>query len=170
MSGWRVLLLPMVAAGLLLAIVTPAGSSAVRRGDPGGRILSQLERIHTAIPADAAEIQTQSQEPVWISSCSDEYLKKGWSSIDYGISFASQQTRSKVLAEVTHKMRDLGWGQRFNVAGGSWAWKRRLTTGNSARASISYFVSPQGGPPFFPAWSISATAIPPRPIGECAGG
>jgi hypothetical protein len=166
MSAWKVLLLPLVTAGLLLAIVTPAGSSRARSGDPGGRILSQLEAIHRAIPADSAELEIESQEPIWISSCSDEYLKKGWSSINYAISFASQQTRSKVLAEVTNKMKDLGWGKRFNVPGGSWAWKRRLPTGNSARASISYFVGPWGAPP----WSISATAVPPRPVGECAGG
>jgi hypothetical protein len=144
MSAWRVLLLPMVAAGLVLAIVTPAGSSAVRKGNPGGRILSQLEKIHSAIPADATEMQTRSQEPVWISSCSDQCLKKGWSPVNYGISFASQQARSKVLAEVTNKMRDLGWGSRVNVPGGSWAWKRRLPTGKAPKLRLPTLLEREG--------------------------
>jgi hypothetical protein len=79
-------------------------------GDPGGTILHQLLSVRTAIPPEATRIHQLGQEPMWISSCSDATLRKGWSIVQFYITFTWHGSIGKLENYAKKQMTALHWG------------------------------------------------------------
>jgi hypothetical protein len=154
------LVLAVVVTGVVVRVINywPLGS-----GDPGGVRLAQLGALKDVLPPGSTVIAAGGQEPAWIGSCRDEYFHKGWTAVVYWAEFRpTAPSDLVVLREVDRAMVRRGWVPTL-VSGGNRSWTRVLPSGSKAKVALTPPVS-------LTPWSLTASATPAAPIGECGGG
>jgi hypothetical protein len=174
----------LAAAVVVVAGVTSACDSthvagrSSSSGDPGGTILSHLLAVRSAIPPGATRIRQLGQEPMWISSCSDATLRKGWSIVQFYIAFTWHGSLGKLENYAKKKMTALHWGfvstsqdSGLSPFSNSPAENISMTWNDGSGKvylSISQPVRHKSGDPI-PA-EFNGGAPPVRPVGFCGGG
>jgi hypothetical protein len=126
--------------------------------DPGGRILTALKSIETAIPGEAIDVTRQYAEPHW-DSCGGREETAGWSSVTVVITFRTDMSHDSLLQYASERLNAAGWsdsGPSSNRLGPTGGWIQSLTDGTSARAQLS--PSTTDGATIV--WQLTATAPP----------
>jgi len=121
--------------GLAIAAATVVGLlAAVSQGerhpggDPGGRILGDLELAGAAIPPDAVVISRDERDAKWVSC--EGAPGSGWTDIGVSIRFSTSRSRNQLGDRISGQLSDRGWQLDTPVAdaaGGPQArWSRPL--------------------------------------------
>jgi hypothetical protein len=156
---WR---LVAIAAGCLLLAI--AGYAIVRwtshgDPDPGGRILSALKSIESAVPDSATAVTRQYAEPHW-DSCDGREGTFGWSSIAVILTFRTGMPADSLLPYVSGPMEAADWSKTDTLSspmGPGQDWARTLADGTHAMASLTPGTIDNGATII---WEFSAYAAP----------
>jgi len=127
--------------------------------DPGGRILTALRSIESAVPTGATDVRTQDAEPLW-DSCDGRPGTEGWSVISVDIEFRDDRDGRVLLDDVADRMTEAGWapgGTGTSPLGPSESWTRTLDDGTVAHGSLSPGTRDDGVSII---WFLTATAPP----------
>jgi hypothetical protein len=131
-------------------------------GDPGGKTAGEILALRAVLPPGSTSVTTEANEPVWIGSCDDEFLKKGWSSLSAWINFNSPWPEEKTQEYIDRQMSERGW--RYGSQGaadGPLGWQKTLATG---LGSVQLTSGPGRS------WQLEGVAPPAPPVGLCGGG
>jgi hypothetical protein len=112
-------------------------------GDPGGRVLHQLQPAAQAIPSDAHVIYRYDLEPKW-DSCDGRQGTFGWDNVIVQIHFESRTPTIALVGNADKTLRRLGWSQQYYTNGQA-GWRKQLANGSVANAQLSNVVPGQGG-------------------------
>jgi hypothetical protein len=156
--GRIVLLVVVVVAlgGIALWWATSTSGS----GDPGGRVLSQLTPVVSAIPPTAHTTYVWKQEPHQ-DSCDGIAGSQGWSQVVVQSAFTWQGSAQALAAAMSGRLTSLGWGSQSvetSPVTPEATWTRSLSGESKAQLSVEQ----QGS-----YWQLDAIA---PPVGKAAGG
>jgi len=145
---------------LALVVVLWPSQSGHPGGDPGGRILRELQPALVAVPAGSTGVVTQSLDSVWSGKCPDNPAgQAGWSEVRVDATFTTTLTKEQVTDSVNVALTRDGWvrhDESFGPRQGPVAhWTKRLASGSLAGAAV-YPV-----PASSTNWFLTATADPP---------
>jgi hypothetical protein len=148
------------ALGLLAATLGLASCSHQPGGDPGGKVLHELEpALQATIPPYASNVSTQLFDSTWTDKCPDNpYGKSGWSEVMVNERFTTSVSRNTVEGDVGSALVQRGWKRSdvLTIQGGPIVrWTKRVTSGN--QAEIWAFPIPAGSQN----WALFATWKPP---------
>jgi hypothetical protein len=159
---------PIIAAAatgaLALALAVTVAVIAAQSGDPGGKLLKQLQPAASAIPADSRVIYRHDLEPLR-DSCDGRPGTEGWSDVVLQIHFSSSSPPKAVLARADEVLVKLGWHRVAGVdtsSSDAAFWQKRLVGGAQARTSVS---SDRQQEP--QTWTLVSTVAP---VGTAASG
>jgi hypothetical protein len=157
MIGATVVILVLFFIGLWVTrAVTSHGT-----GDPGGKVLEQLQTIREAVPPRSTNVAEMPQEPQWSGSCDEPDFQAGWSPVNEAIRFDSKQAYRVIIGHVAQWMQDHGW---TSIEGGTYPQWTKDGPSGTISAGLS---APQGPEKSY--W-FSADAPPVGPVGHCWGG
>jgi hypothetical protein len=125
--------------------------------DPGGRILSALKSIESALPDGATEVTRQYAQPHW-DSCDGREGTFGWSSIAVIVNFRTDSPADSLLLSASGPMDAAGWSKSRTLSspiGPGQDWTRTLPDGTLAVASLTPGTMDNGATII---WQISAYA------------
>jgi hypothetical protein len=125
---------------------TPTPTSAGAVGDPGGRILTALRTVTSAVPARARQNWSHFDEPK-LDSCDGRPGTWGHDPVSVQAGFSWQEPQSTVLASVRHALEGIGWrwteptpatfpGQNYGTGDAIGTWVRTLPGGRPATAAL----------------------------------
>jgi hypothetical protein len=112
-------------------------------GDPGGRVLRQLQPAAQALPSDAHVIYRYDLEPKW-DSCDGRQGTFGWDDVIVQIHFDSRTPTTALFEHADETLHRLGWSQKYDN-GSQVGWTKQLINGSVANAQLSNAVPDQGG-------------------------
>jgi hypothetical protein len=151
--------------GVLLVLVAIVLTVWVSRsnhsgGDPGGRILRELQPNLAAVPPGSTDVVTQRFDSVWQEKCPDNPSgQSGWSEVRADASFTTALSKEQVVSSVNAFLAQNGWtrhDESFGPGQGPVAhWTKRLASGVPAAAAV--YPVPAGST----SWFLTATANPP---------
>jgi hypothetical protein len=147
------------------------GDPAVRlragvSGDPGGRILAQLQPVVAALPADARVIYRHDIEPRW-DSCDGMPGTFHWSEVVVQVHFVTGARAGDVLRHADAALTSLGWrrwmAQDDPATPPAWQWTRPLADGMQANVYVGQDRYGRYGQN---EWTLfaSAAALGPTPV------
>jgi hypothetical protein len=113
-------------------------------GDPGGRVLHQLQSAAQALPSDAHVIYRYDLEPRW-DSCDGRRGTFGWDDVIVQIHFESRTPTMALVEHADGTLHRLGWSLEYDGSG-QVGWTKQLADGSVAHAQLSNAVPDQGGP------------------------
>jgi hypothetical protein len=126
----------LLVLGTLFAVFTAGSACTVgSTGDPGGRILGELQPASTAIAPDAKIRYRHDDEPRW-DSCDGRPGTFGWNDAVMQIHFASALSSTAVSSHANAALLGLGWKAVYN-SGVQVGWQKRLTNSSYAHAQIT---------------------------------
>jgi len=129
-----------VTGGLGLGVlITAVINAAVPTGDPGGRILAELEPTAAAVPGGANILYRQAVEPRW-DSCDGRAGTFGWDDVVLVVHFASGLRPEAVAGNADATLRPLGWVPEYShqdANGMAIGWTKTLSSGATAKAQLT---------------------------------
>ena len=159
---WTLLIVGIVIG---VVVIFLAWSSFLRSntGDPGGRVLSQLTPVLSAVPSDAHRDYVWRMEPRQ-DSCDGMAGTQGWGQVVVQSGFNWPGSGQALAVEMDGRLTELGWTlSKTGLSYGQPAWSKTLSNGKTADLSVSSegsFTGPSS-------WELVATA---PPVGKAAGG
>jgi hypothetical protein len=129
-------------------------------GDPGGRILRELEPYLAAVPPGSTDVGTLKFDSVWSEKCPDNSAgQAGWSEVRADASFTTALPKEQVVGSVNSVLAQHGWARHnesFGPDQGPVAhWTKQLAAGVLAEAAV--YPAPRGSTN----WFLTVTADPP---------
>ena len=151
---WRyavILGLVILAAFAIWSAVSPSAS-----GDPGGRILVELQPVGYAVPKNSQIVYRNDAEPLW-DSCDARPGTFGWDAVVVQIHFRSPFSSADIESNADAQMRKLGWmpDDRSSTSIPAVAWTKQLQNVTEAKAHLE--LEGDG------AWTLIASAPPVGP-------
>jgi len=146
----------------LLAVGLALGRSASDNagGDPGGRILKDLQPASAAVPRDSTDVVTHNNDSIWSGACPDNASgRAGWSEVNVYTTFMTSLSKVQVTDAVNAVLVRQGWlrhdvsfgrGQGVNAH-----WTKRLASGTVGEAAV--YPVPAGSTN----WLLSVASKPP---------
>ena len=147
-----------VVLGLVILAAFGIWSAASFRasGDPGGRILVELQPVRSAVPKNSEIVYRNDVEPLW-DSCDGRPGTFGWDAVVVQIHFRSALSSAHIESNADAQMRNLGWmpDTRFSTSIPTVAWTKQLRNVTEANAHLE--LEADG------AWTLIASAPPVGP-------
>jgi hypothetical protein len=159
MKAARLVIILPLAAVAVLSLSILLGPS----GDPGGRILHQLQPAAQAVPAGSQVLYRYDYEPR-LDSCDGRHGTFGWNDVVLQIHFESATPTAELVEHSDRTLRRLGWDLAYN-SGMQTGWTKHLENGSVANAQLSNAVPDQGGAA--QRWDLVVSA---PPVGRRASG
>ena len=144
--------------GTVILLLSLAACSDRGDPDPGGRILTELQSVSSAVP-DGATVDFRHDVPATWDSCDGRPETEGWNDIQVGVQFRSDLAAEAILEFADRRLEGLGWVDDSKISGPlgpGLRWIRTLEDGTTARASLS--PGTVDGASFY--WNLDAIAPP----------
>jgi len=153
-----------VALVLLVAVLgrcdrTPASPAPTGDPDPGGRILTVLKSVESAVPGHAQILRQQEHEPTW-DSCDARPGTFGWNDVSVSTDFRTSGAPLAVVMAADRVMSTAGWTRvaiSRDPLGPTGSWSRTVPGGAEAAALLALAT---GGAGEAPHWELNAHAPP----------
>lgn len=163
---------------MVAGISSACDSTHAASGDPGGAILDHLLAVRRAVPPGATDLRQTGQEPTWVSSCTNETHRNGWSMVQFYVSFTWHGSVGKLENYAKNRMPTLHWRfvstsqdsglSPFSNSPAKNTAMQWTDGSGTAYLTISQPVTYRRGDPI-PA-EFNGGAPPVRPVGVCSGG
>lgn len=150
----------LAVATLLSSVPLMLAACGHSGGDPGGRVLRELQPVESAIPTGSSMVAVHSYNSSWTKKCPDNSSgQSGWSEVRVNSTFVTALPPTTVVDEVGAVLERQGWTRHDTIGtpgqGTIAHWTKDLGTGKSAQA-FAYPV-PAGSD----SWFVTATWEPP---------
>jgi hypothetical protein len=127
--------------------------------DPGGRLLSGLQTVERAVPADAEVTLQQANEPSW-DSCDGRPGTFGWNDATVYVQFLASEEPEALIAQADRALTAAGWDRADSSGtplGPGARWTRVLSGPRVATAALSKGTRGGGTTSY---WELSAVTPP----------
>jgi hypothetical protein len=127
--------------------------------DPGGRVLTGLQTVESAVPADAEVMLRQAHEPSW-DSCDGRVGTFGWNNVMVNVQFRVSEQPDALVAQIDKVLTGAGWHRADGSGtplGPVARWSRALSGPTMATALLSKGTRGDGNGSY---WALDAVAPP----------
>jgi hypothetical protein len=150
-----VVLAAVMAAGIGWGLMSSAS------GDPGGKVLTQLVPVVSALPTGTSMTYLWKMEPTQ-ESCDGIAGTQGWSQVVVQTAFRWRESPRALFAAMNGRLIRIGWGHGASQDGSppGYQWTKILSNGTKADLTVDE-------EPSSSLWQLDAVA---SPVGKAASG
>ena len=133
-------------------------------GDPGGRVLRELEPVTKAVPHGSTAVVIDENDSTWQNKCPDNPGgHSGWSEVLVSVSFTTALPAAEVISDVDTSLTDMSWRRHDTTTpqhGVIARWTKDVGVGNLATAFV--YPLPSGSQNWFltGGWNPPGFALP----------